>query len=167
MTNDKTNSVACSAACGFQEGLNTPQTHHSCQTNVTPRTLCGVPNALQFCGIQECRAECGAQFCDIRLPQQLTPAQPIDDRHAAKKQGAELCGCQYGVVLNGIPPFTEQFHPSCHCAIWQSIITTRFSQSLITVLCTTTSCNFNFYPGALFFCNHVVRVLELGSCAAR
>jgi hypothetical protein len=42
-------------------------------------------------------------------------------------------------VLNGIPPFTEQFHPSCHCAMWQSI--TCFSQYLKTILCTTTSCN--------------------------
>ena len=47
-------------------------------------------------------------------------------------------------ALNGIPPFTEQFHPSCHCAIWQSSITTCFSQSLKTCLCTMTSCNFNF-----------------------
>jgi hypothetical protein len=35
-------------------------------------------------------------------------------------------------------------------------------------LCTTTLCNFNFYPGALFlFRKHVVRVLELGSCTSR
>jgi DNA mismatch repair protein MutS len=33
-------------------------------------------------------------------------------------------------------------------AIWQSSITTCFSQSLKTGLCTTTSCNFNFHPGA-------------------
>ena len=48
-------------------------------------------------------------------------------------------------------------------AIWQSSITTCFSQSLKTGLCTTTSCNLNFYPGALvFFRKHVIRALELG-----
>jgi hypothetical protein len=72
---------------------------------VAPRTLYGVPNALQFCGIQEYRAECGARFCDICLPQQLTPA---------KKQEAELCGCQYGVVLNDGCP---DWHPSLHGTI--------------------------------------------------
>jgi len=38
---------------------------------VAPRIVYGVPNVLQFCGSQECRAECGAWFCGIRLPQQL------------------------------------------------------------------------------------------------
>jgi len=71
-------------------------------------------------------------------------------------------------VLNGIPPFTKQFHPSCHFAIWQSSITTCFSQSLKTGLCTTTSCNFNFYPGALvLFHKHVVRAPELGFYTSR
>ena len=71
-------------------------------------------------------------------------------------------------VLNEIPPFMEQFHPSCHCAIWQSSITTCFSQSLKTGLCITTSCNFNSYPGALvLFCKHVVRELELGFYTSR
>jgi len=71
-------------------------------------------------------------------------------------------------VLNGIPPFTEQFHPSCHCVIWQSSITTCFSQSLKTGLCTTTLGNFNFYPGALvLFRKHVVRALELGFYTSR
>jgi hypothetical protein len=71
-------------------------------------------------------------------------------------------------VLNGIPPFMKQFYPSCHCAMWQSSITTCFSQSQITGLCTTTLCNFNFCPGALFsFRKNVVRVLELDSCISR
>src|SRR5215469_459764 len=62
----------------------------------------------------------------------------------------------------------EQFHPSCHCVLWQRSITTCFSQSLKTGLCTTTSCNFNFYPGALvFFRKHVVRALELGFYTSR
>jgi hypothetical protein len=62
----------------------------------------------------------------------------------------------------------EQFHPSCHCAIWQRSITTCFSQYLKTGLCSVTSCNFNFYPGALVFLRkHVVRALELGFYTSR
>jgi hypothetical protein len=34
-------------------------------------------------------------------------------------------------------------------------------------LCTTTSCNFNFYPGALFLFRKHVKALELGSCTSR
>ena len=53
---------------------------------VAPRTVYGVPNVLQFCGSQECRAECGARFCGIRLPQQLTPVQSINVRHPARSK---------------------------------------------------------------------------------
>jgi len=138
---------------------------------VAPRIVYGVPYVLQFCGSQECRAECGARFCGKRLPQRLTPVQSIDVRHPTKKQGAQLCGCQHRVVLNdGCPewnPYTEQFHLSCHCAIWQSSITTCFSQFLKTGLCTTISCNFIFYPGALVFFRKHVRALELGFYTSR
>ena len=30
----------------------------------------------------------------------VTPVQSIDFRHTAKNEGAQLCGCQHGVVLN-------------------------------------------------------------------
>jgi hypothetical protein len=71
-------------------------------------------------------------------------------------------------VLNGIPPFTEQFLQSYHCAIWQSSITTYMLPSLITVLCTMASCNFNFYQWMLYlFHKHDVIVLELGFCTSR
>ena len=71
----------------------------------------GVPNVLQFCGSQECRAECGARFCGICLPQQLTPVQSIDVLHPAKKQGAQLCGCQHGVFLNdGCPEWNPSLY---------------------------------------------------------
>ena len=81
---------------------------------VAPRIVYGVPNVLQFCGSQECRAECGARFCGIRLPQQLTNVQSIDVRHPAKKQGAQLCGCQHAVVLNDSCP---EWNPSLHGTI--------------------------------------------------
>ena len=81
---------------------------------VAPQTMYGVPNVLQFCGSQECCAECGAWFCGICLPQQLTPMQSIDVQHPAKKQGAELCGCQHGVVLNDSCP---EWNPSLHGTI--------------------------------------------------
>jgi len=78
---------------------------------VAPRTVYGVPNVLQFCGSQECCAECGARFCGIRLPQQITPVQSIEVRYPSKKQGAQLCGCQHGVVLNdGCPEWNPSLH---------------------------------------------------------
>ena len=78
---------------------------------VAPQTVYGVPNVLQFCGSQECRAECGAWFCGIRLPQQLTPVQSINIQHPAKKQGAQLCGCQHGVILNdGCPEWNPSLY---------------------------------------------------------
>ena len=71
----------------------------------------GVPNVLQFCDSQECRAKCGARFCGIRLPQQLTPVQSIDVRHPAKKQGAQSCGCQHGVLMKD---GCLEWNPSLH-----------------------------------------------------
>jgi hypothetical protein len=61
---------------------------------------------------------------------EATHSQSIGNQHPAGKQGAEFGGFQHGVVLKGIPAFTEHFHPSCHCAIWQRSIATCFTQSL-------------------------------------
>ena len=57
-----------------------------------------------------------------------------------------------------------------HCATvrYGKAASPRFSQSLKTGLSTTTSSNFNFYPGALvLFRKHVVRALELGFYTSR
>ena len=118
---------------------------------VAPRKFQGISNALQVCGIPECRTECEAQFCDILRLLLLTQAQYIGDQHPTGKQGIELCCSPHGVVLyRGCP----KQHPclpgtSCHFAIWQSCITTCFTQSLKTFLCTMNSCHFNFDPGTL------------------
>jgi hypothetical protein len=70
------------------------------------------------------------------------------------------CNVSLAVVLS--------FWRKDHNAIWQSSITICFSQSLKTGLCTTTSFNFNFHPGALvLFRKHVVRALELGFYTSR
>jgi hypothetical protein len=104
----------------FGTGATSPVQLHNIAT-VAPQTLHGVPNALQFCGILECCVECGAWFCSICLSQQLTPAQPTDGRHPAKKQGTELWGCQDGVILNDRCP---EWHPSLHETI-SSIVPLR------------------------------------------
>ena len=93
---------------------------------------------------------------------------------SSKKQGAELCGVQHGVVLNdGCPEWKPSIHGK-NSAIVPLIdmanisITTCFSKSLKTGLCFTTSWNLNFYTGALvLFRKHIVRALELDFYTSR
>ena len=98
-------------------------------------TVYGVPNVLQFCGSQECRAECGAWFCGICVPQQLTPVKSIDVRHPAKKQGAHMCGCQNGVVLNdGCPEWNPSLHRTISPIMPLCDVAKQYHHMLLAVL---------------------------------
>ena len=84
-----------------------------------------------------------------------------------------MCGCQHWVVLNdGCPEWNPYLHRTISPIVPLWNMAKQHHHMLLAVLenrfVHTTSCNFNFYPGALvLFRKHVVRELELGFYTSR